>query len=758
MNTKSAKSAGKKRWLNYPRAGVTGWKRWLPTFKQVAAGVLGCVVAVIALFCVGYALTGIPAPNASAAGQTSTVYYDDGKTPIGTFKVENRTNVSIDKISPNMQHAAVAAEDKTFYENRGVSIKGLSRAVWGVVTNDYSGGGSTITQQFVKNYYLTNEHSIGRKVKEMFISLKIDQEQSKDEVMANYLNTVFLGRRSYGIEVASQAYFNKPASELTVAQSALMAAMIQQPSLADPHENPEKYEQRFHYVLDGMAELGYISQDEAKSTKMPTVLAVKKENQYTGQTGYLMDSVRSELKKSGKMTDEQIDRGGLSITTTFNKKMISDAVKSVNKLPTLKKGMHVALTSVDPATGGIKAMYGGPDYFERQQNQSTQDTMQAGSTFKPFALVAALENGYRLNDTFTGSPTTFKNDGSPWTPENFGGASYGRVTLLKATENSINTAYAQLNMNVGPDKTMDAAIRAGMPKSTRDLQGNPANVLGTASPHNLDMASAYATFAAEGIYRAPHTVQEAKSADGKSLYKPDTEGKRHFDKAVMAETSYALRHVVTSGSGSTAQNLGRPAAGKTGTSSSNYSAWFDGYTPQLSTAVSMYRESANGKQMKMGSFGGRGEVTGASFPVQVWTDYMEQALEGQPVEKFPKRGELPDVEKPGDKSGAGQGRADTENGDIPRKTREAARPQETAKPSEEPKATESPKDEESQEPEAPKTQAPKPKPKPTKESGGGSDSDPGSHSGDDKEPGNSDSKNDSNKNGADSSEDGNKSG
>ncbi|MYM20871.1 penicillin-binding protein [Brevibacterium sp. 5221] len=675
--TPRSKTGANRRLLNYPRAGVAGWTRWLPSLRLVGLVALVGFVAVIAAFSIGYAMTGIPSPNAAAAGQTSNVYYADGKTQIGSFKVENRKSVGIDKISTDMQHAAIAAEDKTFYENRGISLKGLSRAVWGVATDNYSGGGSTITQQYVKNYYLTDEHSITRKVKEMFIALKIDQEQSKDEILANYLNTVFLGRRSYGIEVASQAYFDKPASELDRSQSALLAAMIQQPSLADPAEEPEKYEGRFRYVLNGMAELGYISQAEADSTQLPKVNAVKKENQYKGQAGYLMDAVRSELKDSGHLTDDQIDRGGLNVTTTFDKDKVKDAQKAVKKLPKLKKGMRVGLVSINPKTGGIEALYGGPDYYKRMQNQSTRDRAQAGSTFKPFALTAAFENGYRLNDTFVGSSTTFRNDGTPWHVSNYGGSSYGRVSLLEATEKSINTAYAQLNVNMGPKKTQEAAIRAGVPKDTPGLDSNASNVLGTASPTTKDMASAFATFAAGGVYRAPHMVEEAKDSNAKSIYKPDTEGERRFDKAVAAETTYALRHVVTSGSGTYAQNLGRPAAGKTGTSQNNVSAWFDGYTPQLATSVSMFREKVVEKDGKkivtnipIGAYGGRGAVTGGSFPVQVWTDYSKAALKGTKVESFPKRGELPEVDKPDDESGAGQGRASSEDtsDDEPRRT------------------------------------------------------------------------------------------
>ena len=641
------------RWIGYPRPGRTGWRRFVPAFRHWAVAVLLFVALGLGAFGIGYAVTDIPEPNVEAAGQTSTVYYRDGETEIGSFSAEDRTNVAIDEISEPMQQAAIAAEDQSFYENRGISFKGLSRAVWGVATDDYAGGGSTITQQYVKNFYLTNERSLDRKVREMFIALKIDQELSKDEILANYLNTIFLGRQSYGIEVAANNYFDKPASELDVAESALLAAMIQRPGAADPAEDPEEYEDRFRYVLRSMEKLGYITEDEVASTEMPEVHKKPEDNQYAGQNGYLLSTVLQELKSVG-FTEDQINRGGYEIVSTFDEGAMESAVETVEALPELSDGMHVGLSSVDPATGGVVAIYGGEDYLERAQNTATQDTAQAGSTFKVFTLVAGLENGYRLTDYFSGtSGTTFNYDGTPWTVRNYGGSTYGSVSLLRATQSSINTAYAQLNIEVGPDKTADVAKRAGFPDDTVGLEENAANVLGTASPTVTQMAGAFSTFAAEGQHHQVHFVSSVTDADEKVVHEADEEADQAFDQAVAAETSYALSNVVTGGSGSYAMNLGRPAAGKTGTSQNAYSAWFAGYTPNLSTAVSIFREDEAGNPIEIGPYGGRGEITGGSYPTMVWTDYMSGALEAMdlPVEEFPERGELPQVEKPDNDSG-----------------------------------------------------------------------------------------------------------
>ena len=660
----TAKNIGRntKNLLNYPRAGVSGWTRYLPSIRVLVVGGLSLVIALCVAFAIGYAATDIPEPNLEATGQTSTIYYSDGKTPIGQYKVEDRKSVEIDEISEPMQKAAIAAEDTSFYENRGISIKGLSRAVVGVATNQYAGGGSTITQQYVKNFYLTNEHSLDRKIKEMFISLKIDQQQSKDEILANYLNTIYLGRRSYGVEVAAQNYFDKPASELDVSESALLAAMIQRPGAADPSDNPEAYEDRFNYVVKNMVDEGYITEEQAAKVEMPEVKKQNKESSLSGQKGYMWDFVRREALRKLDIDEAQLDRGGYNIVTTFDKDRMKAAEKAIKTLPPNQpEGMQAGLVSINPDDGGIEAFYGGKNYLDQAFNASTQSHVQAGSTFKPFALVAGLENGVRLTDSYPGSsPTTLNNDGTPWTVNNFGGSSYGPVSLLKATQSSINTAYAALNVQVGPDKTVDVAERAGLSENCTDkemkagdtggcsigLTPNPSNVLGTPSVKPIDMASAYATFAANGVHHETHSIKKiTKGAEDEEVYKAETKGKRVFDKAVGAETSYALQQVVNGGSGSYAQNLGRPAAGKTGTTNENKAAWFSGYTPNLATSVVLYRE-VDGKSVSIGAYGGRSEVTGGSFPIQVWTDYMKTALQGEKVEQFPARGELPDKPKP----------------------------------------------------------------------------------------------------------------
>ena len=596
------------------------------------------VVLGLAGFATAYALVDVPDPNELADAQVSTVYYSDGTTPIGTFAEVNRRNVSIDEVPEVVQHAVLAAEDRTFYENRGVSPTGIARALWTNVTSGSRQGGSTLTQQYVKNYYLSSERTYTRKVEEFFLALKIDQQQSKAETLENYLNTVYFGRGAYGVQAAAQAYFGVDVAQLDASQGALLAAVLKAPRNYDPRNDPEAAAQRVDYVLDGMVEEGWLSAADRAQAGLPeTVEPSQDEDTYAGTDGYLLDTVKRELSTTVGLSDEEIERGGLEITTTFDAQAQEAAVEAVqDQLPSrVPEGFHVALSAVDPATGGVRAMYGGSDFLARNRNAVTQDIAQAGSTFKPFTLVAALEKGISLRTTLSGADGVTV-DG--WEVSNFGGSSYGRIDLLTATANSVNTVYAQLNEEVTPEATRNVAIRAGYPEDTVGLADEDttiSNVLGTASPHPIDVTQAYATFAAQGVRTQWHTIASIDDTDGTRTYTASPTRERAFSEDVAADATYAMQQVVQRGSGRYARNLGRPAAGKTGTSSSNRSAWFAGYTPQLAASVALYQTSADGTSTESLKLGG-GEVTGGSYPVRIWTSFMRAALQGTDEEDFPE--------------------------------------------------------------------------------------------------------------------------
>lgn len=629
--------ANKKRRIDYPRSGRNGVTRFIPSWRQFFSGLGLLILAGLAFVTLSYFFMPIPQPNQFASSQTTVVYYDDGSTEMGRFASQNRVLVKSDEIPQSMKDAVVAAEDRTFYENRGVSPTGVLRAVVNNVRGESTHGGSTITQQYVKNYYLNSERTLTRKYREAIIALKIDQEQSKDEILTNYLNTIYYGRGAYGIETAAQAYFGKSAKDLTPQESAMLAGLIPNPSRWDPRVSPDLAKDRFDYVADSMVIEGTLTKAQRDTWTLPeTVERDKKDNLYAGPKGYLLAQVRTELQAAG-LTDSDLDGGGLKIVTTINKDD-QDAAEAMidnpNVYPTRGRpeNLQAAVVSVDPRSGEIKALYGGADYLTRQRNAATQDIAQAGSTFKPFALVAGLESGISLRSGFNGN-SPLRVQGSRIS--NFGGASYGIVTLLKATQSSINTAYVALNVRVGPEKTRDVAVRAGLPADTAGLNDYPGNVLGPSSPHPIDMANAFATFASRGERHTPHIVRTVARPSGATVYTGPTGGERVFEQDVMDDTNYALQQVVSGGTGRRA-SIGRPVAGKTGTSSDNMSAWFVGYTPQLSTAVVLFNTDDEGNPQSIGSFGGRGEITGGTFPAAMWSNYMRAAMQGEPVERFAK--------------------------------------------------------------------------------------------------------------------------
>ena len=509
-------------------------------------------------------------------------------------------------------------------------------------------GGSTITQQYVKNFYLTQDQTVTRKLKEILISLKLDRQLSKDQILDNYLNTIYFGRGADGIQTASQAYFHVDASKLTVAQGALLASVIRGPSFYDPRlgaEQTKLAEGRWNYVMDGMVAKGWLTQAERDAQKFPTTDPVRASASTSGTNGYIVDQVKKELPGKLQLTDAEIDRDGLKIVTTIDAKKQQAAVDAVKQLPKDPKNLHVGLVSIQPGNGAILSMYGGPDFQKRQFNDATDATIQAGSTFKIFALIAALQSGVSTRQTYDGhSPQFFDQfkDTSAATDflrrggvQNFGHEQFGTIDLIDATAHSVNTVYAQVNIAATPQKTTAAAAAAGV---TAKMKSVYANVFGTDNVKVIDMANAYATLAANGLKSTPYLVKSitAQVGDYKYTAKPVT--KQVFDKPLVADVLQAMQAVVQRGTGSYAgARLDRPAAGKTGTTTDNYGAWFDGFTPNLATAVGIYKgdgSSANPDNM-MDNVPGVGQLTGGTVPVWIWTAYMTRALQGMPVVDFP---------------------------------------------------------------------------------------------------------------------------
>lgn len=611
---------------------------------------LGLVYTMLALAILGastfaylYYTLDIPEADEVALAQTTTVYYADGTTRMGTYSEVNRTIIDYTKVPEYVGHAIVASEDRSFYTNSGIDLKGILRALYNNIVTGSRQGGSTLTQQYVERYYVGETTDYVGKAKEAILAIKINREQSKEHILGNYMNTIYFGRGTYGIEAASKAYFGKSAAELTLSEAAMLAGIIPAPSAWDPALDLEQATSRWERVLKLMVEDGWISAAEAQAQTFPTTLPLDENGSqdFAGPQGFLLQHVRAELQNLGNFTDEQIENGGMKIVSTVDKKQFDAMVAAANTMNEVDgwdaTHMHVAITALDPATGAVVAEYGGPDYLKRQQNAATQDIAPAASTFKTFTLLANAREEGSIYDVFNGnSPQYF--DGLQESVSNDGDYSFGYVNLIRATEYSINTAFVALNEKIGPAKTKQAAIDAGIPEETLGLDDTLLNTLGFAAPRNIDLAGAYATLASGGMRTSPHIVNEVYDATGNLVYKTVVKPERAFTEEQVSSILPALEAVTDDdGTASDLKSLNRTIAGKTGTASEQKSAQFVGFTPQLAVAVSMYQSDDEGNSVSLTNIGGLDQFHGGDWPTQVWLKFMETALADQADIDFPWR-------------------------------------------------------------------------------------------------------------------------
>lgn len=596
-----------------------------------------------------YATTDLPDPNKDFTTNTTFLYYNDGTTQLGSLAVQNRVTLAYADMPQVMKDAVVAAENRTFWDDPGFSVRGMARGVWSILTGGELQGGSTITQQYIKILYLDSEQTVSRKVRELMLAIKMGREVPKEQILEGYLNTIYFGRGAYGIEAASRSYFLKPASELTLPEAAALAAILNNPAAFNPSGGQKKLDKlygRYQYVLDGMLEMGTITKaghDEAIKS-LPEFPEVPVNNRYGGPKGFLIKRVEDELVKLG-FSEAEIAGGGLKVVTTFDKKMQDGAVATAQKyteqaVTSAKKPqdpaqLHVAISSVDTTSGAVLAMYGGPDYVTNSRNWATTPR-PAASTFKAFAAVAGLRNGFTLNSILNGN--TFTPRGDTKTIRNEFGIQYGPVTLRKAIADSINTAFVDMTQQIpsGADQVIKAANDAGAPTGP-GWDVNNRIALGAAEVSPEDMANSYGTFADSGQFKETHVVASVQNRKGETVYQAQTQATQRIDRNMAADLTSALTSVVTEGTGRRASELGRPVAGKTGTNGVGdtiTSAWFVGYTKQISTAV-MY-VAGDGGNGDLDPFRRPQDKTffGSSYPLMTWLDYMKTATEGMPVLQF----------------------------------------------------------------------------------------------------------------------------
>ncbi len=634
-----------------PKRGSARW------FKRVAGAVAIlvalCVVAGGGVVAYGYTTTQLPNPNKDFETATTFVYWGDGKSELGSFAIQNRQPLDFDQMPDSIKEAVVAAENRTFWTDKGVSLRGLARSAWVIARGGSVQGGSTITQQYIKILYLNSEQKISRKYRELFLAYKLSQQRSKQDILQGYLNTIYFGHGAYGIQAASRAYFDVDARKLSVPQAAVLASVINNPTAFDPDvkDNRARLLDRYRYVITSMAETGDITAEQAAKygKGLPKFPKVKTPERYGGPNGFLLKMVETELSDAG-FSSSDIQGGGLRITTTFDQDDQKAAVKAAQDTTeqaarasgTKKSGLHAAIASVDVDSGNVLALYGGPDYINSSRNWATTARPTA-STFKTYTLAAGLENGFSLRSQFHGNTWTIPGDPIPVRNEYSENYGYG-VDLVKATALSINTAFVDLirQLPQGKDKTLEVAEKAGAPRS-RGWDAAERNIpIGTPEVSPLNQASAYATFANGGVHVAPHVVKEVKNAQGEVVYKADPAKDRAVSNDVADDVTYALSNVVEQGTGRAASALGRPVAGKTGTNGVEVgggknivnSSWFVGYTRQVSTAV-MYVAGKSGSA-SLDPYRRPGDSTffGATYPLQTWSAYMQAATKGQDVQRF----------------------------------------------------------------------------------------------------------------------------
>jgi membrane peptidoglycan carboxypeptidase len=565
---------------------------------------------------------------------TQTRMYAADGSLIATLRVHNRDLVTRDELPDVLLDAVVAAEDHRFYDHDGVDLRAIARAV---VANRRAGqvveGGSTITQQLVKNRYFPDaDETLDRKIAEGRLALEFETVRSKDEILTDYLNTVYFGTGAYGIAAAARTYFDVEAGDLDLTQAALLAGLIRSPESASPHRDGARALAERDRVLHRMASTGRVNPFEAAAAREAPLGVVDPPAPPATRYPHFVEHVKRTLLADARFGADESERvrrlfgGGLTIHTTLDPDLQATAEQAAASLR-VPGDPEVAVAVVRPRDGRLVAAVGGRDFAERQFDLATQGSRQPGSAFKTFALVAALRDGARLDEEWDAGPADIAlPDGQQWQVRS---ATPGRLSLIDATARSSNGAFARLAMEVGPHRVAEQARAMGI---TSRVGTNPAIVLGGlaegVSP--LEMAGAYGTLATGGVHVPPHSVDRVTDAQGRTVWAPDTSPRVAMDAETAWLATQALRAVVEDGTGQAA-TIDRPAAGKTGTTQDHRDAWFVGFTPQLATAVWV----GHPDEAVPLRDGAGGELGGSSWPARIWRQVMLGALAGEPVRQFP---------------------------------------------------------------------------------------------------------------------------
>jgi membrane peptidoglycan carboxypeptidase len=633
----------------YPRPGRTGWRRWMPSWRQWLGGGLTSVVLSGLFLVVAYAATDIPKNLNSYATQQDNVYFWSDGTPMARTGWVQRQAMPLKDIPEQVRWAVLAAENESFYSDPGISFKGLTRALWRTVGQGDTQGGSTITQQYVKNVYLNQNQTVDRKFTEAMISLKLDNRMSKDDILEGYLNTSWFGRGTYGIQRAAQAYYGKDVSRLNAGEAAFLASLLKGAGLYDPTLNKANHQravERWSWILDRMVKIGKLSpQERAKYRTFPEPLKQNPLYDTGKQSDYLVELASQYAKKSAHISDKQFDLGGYQIYTTFDHKRedaLTDAVTKARKQggidhPDLAKTAHYGAASV-ATDGRILAVYGGPDHRTQGYNESNATTVQAGSAFLPFVYAAGLEHGVHKTRGGPATPVTPESlyDGDDdvpvTTPEgpywdrsgkkvaahNDGNRSFGQITLARALALSVNTPFMQLGMDTGLVQVRETAQAAGLLSSSMGPQV-PALSLGNATPSAIRMASGYATFASDGTHTEPYSVRRI-TRNGSLVALKTSKPRQAVGSAVARQVDEALTESFRAAHPSAA-SVSAQVSGKAGTTQDDTASWYVGTAKSVSTAIVAYRMDLS-KSLQPLPLKGLAGTPADSVPYGIWTEAM----------------------------------------------------------------------------------------------------------------------------------------
>ncbi|MBD2318929.1 transglycosylase domain-containing protein [Phormidium tenue] len=618
------------------------------TLKAVGGTLLGIIMiggAAVAGGLVGLALSFRDLPDVRVLKgyvpvETTYIYDINGGLIARLHGDVNREVVTLDRISPHLKRSVLAMEDAYFYTHKGIDPSGIGRAI---LANFNAGGtvegGSTLTQQLVKNLFLSNERSLNRKVAEAVLAMRVEQVFTKEQILEMYLNQVFWGKNTNGAETASQNYFGKSAADLTLGEAAILAGTIQAPSVFNPVDNYAEAKKRQGLVLDRLLELGWATPAEVKAAKAQKITIRKQGISYeASRVPYVSQAVTAELEE--KFGRDVVLQGGLRVQTTIDLKLqrIAEEVAAEGHRDLIDRGAYadqLSLVAVDPRTGFVKALVGGVGDFDKNQfNRAVLARRQLGSSFKPFVYYLAFASGnYTPDSVIDDSPMTIPDGDEPYIPRNYDNKFSGSMSIRQAIAVSRNIPALRLGIEFGNENVVALCRKLGINSPILPVVSLP---LGAADVTPMEVAGAYAVFASGGYKSKTTLIARVTDRNGNLVLDNTPKPELILDPVAVSYLTDALRSVVTNGTATEAQmSDGRPVAGKTGTTSDFRDAWFVGYTPQLSVAIWIgnddYSPMANG-------------VTGGVFVVPIWRKFMERALAGQPIEQFPVPSEIQEKE------------------------------------------------------------------------------------------------------------------